>query len=441
MKNNNNNNNNQGPSGSGDNNPDLMDQIGDRARQLVQLALTRPVGTAPVPGTNGNLLYGTSSLGGVDATMLYHWSDMNSQPSGPANVDPESMEQIGDRAKRLMEQGRLRAAATTAVPGTSGNLSVGTSSVGSINSMLLQHWSAINSAPAASNPAVRPPMWQMANWMHLCYFTEALYTSSGIQWSYGEPQRVAVPPSNPNSRFRLTIEARTNLCSPTWGKRWPEMDACSAAGVLHAGNEVLLAQIQVVFVLSKVPGADDANITVDPWQLQRENAARQLEKLEPQSAYLPLLYFDPANPATGAPHRAACSNMVDHRHMGEALAFPEVLWADIGYLAESHAPAAAGQLLADSQETMRQEQAQGRQPGDGFINAVQWKLREALRWGARGRVARAAAGGGRGRVPGRAAVRAAREGLGGCGGAAGRGAVYDGGDFGADAASAAGDGV
>ncbi|KAK8093545.1 hypothetical protein PG997_000230 [Apiospora hydei] len=310
-----------------------MEQIGDEAVRLVQLALQRPAGSATteVPGTNGNLVYGTSTVSGFNAALFKHWSFAESE-------------------QLAKETG--------------------------------QEYSKVSQADVR-NAIIRPPMWVKADWLHMCHLTEALYAgSNGINWRYGEPQRVEVPPAKPSSQYRLTIEARANLRSATWGQPWPELDACTANRILETGNEVLLGQVHVAFVLSRAPGADAANFAVNPFQLQRQNVADQLELLAPQTPdHAPLVYVTDADPAAGTPLRVGCSNFVDHRHMGEAQRFPDVLTGDNGYLSEGNAGEAAGRLLADGQETMVQQQSEGLQPGVGFIGAAKHKLREAARFG------------------------------------------------------------
>ncbi|KAK8006078.1 hypothetical protein PG991_012375 [Apiospora marii] len=246
------------------------------------------------------------------------------------------------------------------------------------------------SSPSSSNTLGRSDVQftinnEKASIFHLCYFAEAIYASAGLKWRYGKPDPIIQLPISPNSRFRLTVEVRANICSPSYGTPWPELEGCVDKGDFHMhGEEGLYGQVQIAFILRKAPETDwRHNSTGNTTSLSQHNQQRQQRAPQPQLTflepmfYVPKLFLPTADPSSVNDLRIACGQPVDHQHPGKAgLPYPAVLEPE-GYLGLCHLGERANQLLTEGQATSMREPALP----DGLIPAVRWQLREALRWG------------------------------------------------------------
>lgn len=236
---------------------------------------------------------------------------------------------------------------------------------------------------------------EKASLFHLCYFAEAIYASAALEWRYGHPDPIAQLPASPRSRFRLTVEARTNICSPSYGTPWPEIQGCIAQDIFLQTLEVLYGQVQVAFVLRKASEPQWRHDTGNPslsqqyqqqsqqqqqQQQQQQRQQQQQQQQLPQLTTLEPLYYTPKffNP-TDDPFtrgRVACGTPIDHQHPAQGIPYPAAL-ALGGYLSAGNEAERARQLLAAGEQTSIRELALP----NGLIAAVKAQLREALRWG------------------------------------------------------------
>ncbi|KAK6825939.1 hypothetical protein PG987_013433 [Apiospora arundinis] len=218
--------------------------------------------------------------------------------------------------------------------------------------------------------------------IHLCYFAEAVYASTDVRYRYGEPHAVIKIPNRGISKFNLSIQVRTNLCSPSYGAPWTEFHGCLSKELFRSGYgyEMLLAQMHVNFILVKARPDEDL---VDPTKLTMPPSP---QVLEPLHIYRPWLYYYPAGgalpdhgpddplPTTG--DHLACSNLLDHFHEHEPAPSQRELLSPDGYLGEgAHVAAAhAAKILTDHTGLTLQRH------GQAFIPTVKAALREALCW-------------------------------------------------------------
>ncbi|KAK8134971.1 hypothetical protein PG984_006983 [Apiospora sp. TS-2023a] len=306
---------------------------GEQVQRLFKTAMTSPAVAEDTPGAHGKQIFGTITKPGFNMS-LYHGRDVVANPFPKSDLP------------------------STSAPPPSDALG-----------------SNVQAAPQAA------PNVEKASLFHLCYFAEAIYAPTGMKWRYGLPDPITQIPISSNSRFRLTVEARTNICSPSYGTPWPEMDGCFAKEDFHTNGEMLYGQIQIAFVLRKVPEAewrhDTGNTSLlqnnqQQHQQQRE-ALPQLTTLEPMF-YVPNFFF-----ISTAEPRMACGTPVDHQHPAKRLPYPAAVLGPAGYLGPGNGNLVdrASQLLAGGQQTsIREPDLQ-----NGIIPAVKGQLREALRWG------------------------------------------------------------
>ncbi|KAK8078318.1 hypothetical protein PG996_004488 [Apiospora saccharicola] len=238
-----------------------------------------------------------------------------------------------------------------------------------------------------SNVQVATAKSEKASLFHLCYFAEAIYAPTGMKWRYGHPDPITQIPVSANSRFRLTVEARTNICSPSYGTPWPEMGGCFPQDDFHQNGEMLYGQIQIAFVLRQAPEAEclrhetgnTSLLQQTQQQHQQQEALPQLTTLEP-TFYVPQFFFTSTPNDSFTDGRVACGTPVDHQHPAKHLPYPAaVLGPQGGYLGPGNKNLVdrASRLLADGQQTSIHEP----DLQNGLVPAVKGQLREALRWG------------------------------------------------------------
>ncbi|KAK8877633.1 hypothetical protein PGQ11_002579 [Apiospora arundinis] len=214
---------------------------------------------------------------------------------------------------------------------------------------------------------------QKASLLHLCYTSDAFYSSEPIAWQ-GAPCYTRRLDVHQDSWCQVTLEARVCLVTPTWGTPFQDLKQCPGLNKPDQANKnELLGCLQITVTLLDLRGTRVGSPQSSGSEADNPSPpgpVSQLKEFLPWEQNRPLITH--VRIATeDAPHYIQLGGGLEHCHFPPG-GFPEILQG-AGYLATNDALRNDARLLFA--ESQRKHLPQG-----GFINAIKQELRKALRW-------------------------------------------------------------